>query len=69
MKIETKYNMNQLVYFKYEGKIYCSMVYGIDISYWEHKRTIRYDVLADDKALSIGEKKLFSTKEELLKNL
>ena len=31
MKIVTKYDMNELVYFKYEGKIYCSMVYGIDI--------------------------------------
>ena len=69
MKIETKYDMNQLVSFKYEGKIYCSMVYGIDISYWENKRTIRYDVMADNKLLSIGEKKIFPTKEDLLKSL
>ena len=69
MKIVTKYDMNELVYFKYEGKIYCSMVYGIDISFWEHKKTIRYDVIADDKLLSICEKKIFPTKEELLKSL
>ena len=69
MTIETKFNMHQLVYFRYEQKIYCSMVYGIYISYLENKRRIRYDVLTNDKFLSIDEKKLFRTKQELLDSL
>lgn len=70
MKIETKYNVNQTVYFMHENRIKSSEVAIIDINSITNENTteIKYRVFNLPNFFLL-EKELFSSKKELLEYL
>ena len=69
MTIETKYNIGDEVWF-YEGIVSTKGEIGsIDVTMTEKKLLIRYDIITPIALYFLSEKKLFPTKEELLKSL
>lgn len=76
MKIETKYDIGQEVWFLSEGESYKGIVKSISISAMEWKDGISVDfnyLITQEKnspfSLYRDENSLFSSKEELLKSL
>ena len=76
MKIETKYDIGQEVWFCHNGKPYKGIVENISISAmsWEDGISVNLNYLVFQKVNSpfskyIDERSLFPTKEELLKCL
>nr|DAK60797.1 MAG TPA: hypothetical protein [Caudoviricetes sp.] len=70
MKVETKYNVNQTVYFMHENRIKSSEVAIIDINSITNENTteIKYRVFNLSNFFLL-EKELFSSKKELLEYL
>lgn len=70
MKVETKYNVNQTVYFMHENRIKSSEVAIIDINSITNENTteIKYRVFNLPNFFLL-EKELFSSKKELLEYL
>lgn len=80
MKIETKYNIGETVWFEYGGKIYKSPIYGVtystSCSYFEDNVPQCIDMEEDyivclwvGYSITVNVDDLFPTKEELLKSL
>lgn len=74
MKIETKFNVGDEVWVRWEGGIYHTKVEAITVEIFCGKdgeiiKSIRYDMIVPDAYLSYKEHALFPTKEELLKSL
>ena len=66
MKVKTKYNINDTVWFMSDNKIQCGMISGVGISVGQTV-TIMYSMYSGyDRIL---EEKLFKTKQELLNTL
>lgn len=70
MKVETKYNVNQTVYFMHENRIKSSEVAIIDINSITNENTteIKYRVFNLPNFFLL-EKEVFSSKKELLEYL
>jgi hypothetical protein len=75
MTIETRYNIGDEVWVKWEGWIYRTKIDGITIdTFYKNddkilKTSIRYDMEIPGVYLSYRERAVFPTKEELLKSL
>ena len=70
MTIETKYNIDDKVWFMNEGEPTSERIVRIDIEQYERKQFVEYTVVLSDVILtSFYEQELFPTKEELLKSL
>lgn len=63
MKIETKYDIGQEVWFMFQGKVQSGYIMSITI----YRDCVVYNMRAN--CLSFKESLLFPTKEELLKSL
>lgn len=66
MKIETKYNIGQEVWYSMGGHTYHNKVIGIHIL---KKDIIMYDIRFAHTHCTLEESVVFSTKEELLKSV
>ncbi|MFK8294835.1 hypothetical protein ACI760_01415 [Capnocytophaga canimorsus] len=80
MKIETKYNAGDKVFFSKDGQIQCDKIFNIDIDVRDDRYTIfgGYDKDGSIKTYIkyyiiehgfFSENELFATKEELLKSI
>ena len=69
MKIETKYNIGDEVWFENRGKCYKVKVGVIRIEAWRGGQLIRYQVNNNGVVVELREECFFPTKEELLKSL
>lgn len=71
MKIETKYNIGQEVYYKRFGEIYELEIKGVKFTKKPPIYLTEYYVVekGDNVTMCIAEELLFPTKEELLKSL
>lgn len=70
MKIETKYNIGEDVWFMNEGEPISEKIVRIDVEQYERKQFVQYTVVLGDCLLTtFYEQEVFPTKEELLKSL
>ena len=70
MKIETKYNIGQEVWFKYLGYNKCATIFAINIIVFDdNDADIGYKLSKHGSFYECAEYELFPTKEELLKSL
>lgn len=73
MKIETKYNIGDEVYLRYDNQIKNGTVREIDMNIRRGPNElvilIHYDLVCGDKYLYGAEDEVYATKEELLKSL
>lgn len=70
VKIETKYDIGQEVWFKSFGYNKCATIYAINIIVFDNNDTeIRYKLSKHGSFYDRAEFELFPTKEELLKRL
>lgn len=69
MKIETKYDLGQEVWFMHNNIPTCMPIINIAISVCGIKHTITQYVFQADEEIWLTEHKLFATKEELIASL
>ncbi len=73
MKIETKYSVNDMIWFYFNGKVIEAPIYKVDIEVYENLTTIRYMInVGTSSAIkfeSVKEEFAFETKQELIKSL
>lgn len=69
MKIETKYNIGDEVWFMYIGQIQRSTITVIKFHIWDGGHFLRYGMICNGYVIDRNEEYLFPTKEELLKSL
>jgi hypothetical protein len=69
MKIETKYNIGQVVWFMEENGPKSDVILGIEVNIYKEKVFIEYLFANDSYPYGLIEADLFPTKEELLKSL
>jgi hypothetical protein len=73
MKIETKYSVNDMIWFYFNGKVIEAPIYKVDIEVYENLTTIRYMInVGTSSAIKfemVKEEFTFETKQELIKSL
>ena len=73
MKIETKYAVNDIVWFYLNGKAIEAPIYKIDVEVYEKSTTVRYMInVGTSSAIKfemVKEEFTFETKQELIKSL
>jgi H2-forming N5,N10-methylenetetrahydromethanopterin dehydrogenase-like enzyme len=73
MKIETKYAVNDMIWFYFNGKVIEAPIYKVDIEVYENLTTIRYMINVGTsgaiKFEMVKEEFAFETKQELIKSL
>jgi hypothetical protein len=73
MKIETKYSVNDMIWFYFNGKVIEAPIYKVDIEVYENLTTIRYMINVGTsgaiKFEMVKEEFAFETKQELIKSL
>lgn len=73
MKIETKYNINDIVYFLYDNKIQSGAITRINISVLHDAHSEEYDarsiVPGRGEFINLKTDMLFKTKEDLIASL
>lgn len=70
MTIQTKFNLNDVVYFLVNNKVCSAPITSINIHISKfEKRRITYTVYHKDLTASLHENSVFSTKDELIKSL
>jgi len=73
MKIETKYSVNDMIWFYLNGKVVEAPIYKVDIGVYESYTTIQYmvnvGISGNIKFESVKEELSFDTKQELIKSL
>jgi hypothetical protein len=73
MKIETKYSVNDMIWFYLNGKVVEAPIYKVDIGVYESYTTIQYmvnvGISGNIKFESVKEELAFDTKQELIKSL
>jgi len=73
MKIETKYSVNDMIWFYLNGKVVEAPIYKVDIGVYESYTTIQYmvnvGIIGNIKFESVKEELSFENKQELIKSL
>ena len=69
MKILTKYNLDDTVYFMEANKIQSGVIISIKLTLNKMPTVIHYAVEGSDTHRSFTESDIFSTKEDLIKSL
>jgi len=73
MKIETKYSVNDMIWFYLNGKVVEAPIYKVDIGVYESYTTIQYmvnvGISGNIKFESVKEELSFENKQELIKSL
>lgn len=69
MKIETKFNKEDKVYFMHDNKVCEGLITEIDIKINEYGTHIKYGIALYGRANIRAEDKCFLSKEELIKSL
>ena len=73
MKIETKYSVNDMIWFYLNGKAIEAPIYKIDVEVYENLTTVRYMINVGTsgavKFEMVKEEFTFETKQELIKSL
>jgi hypothetical protein len=73
MKIETKYSVNDTVWFYLNGKAVEAPVYKIDVEFYEKSTAVRYMINVGTsgsvKFEMVKEELAFETKQELIQSL
>ena len=73
MKIETKYSVNDIVWFYLNGKAIEAPIYKVDIEVYEKSTNVRYMINVGTsgaiKFEMVKEEFAFETKQELIKSL
>lgn len=74
MKIETKYSVNDMIWFYLNGKAIEASIYKVDVEVYEKSTTVRYMInvggtSGNIKFESVKEELTFDTKQELIQSL
>ena len=69
MTIETKYNLGQEVWMHLSNRCICGKIIDVRAYTSNKRKMIVYELFVEDECISMLEKHLFPTKEELLKSL
>lgn len=70
MQIQTKFNVNDIVYFIFNNKVCSAPITSINIHVSKYEKLrITYTVYHKDLTASLHEYSVFSTKDELIKSL
>jgi hypothetical protein len=73
MKIETKYSVNDMIWFYLNGKAIEAPIYKVDVEAYENLTTVRYMINVGTsgsvKFEMVKEELTFDTKQELIKSL
>ena len=73
MKIETKYSVNDMIWFYLNGKAIEASIYKIDVEVYDKSTAVRYMINVGTsgsvKFEMVKEELTFDTKQELIKSL
>ena len=73
MEIETKYSVNDMIWFYLNGKAIEAPIYKVDVEAYENLTTVRYMInvgtSGNIKFEMVKEELTFDTKQELIKSL
>ena len=73
MEIETKYSVNDMIWFYLNGKAIEAPIYKVDVEAYENLTTVRYMINVGTsgsvKFEMVKEELTFDTKQELIKSL
>lgn len=73
MKIETKYSVNDMIWFYLNGKAIEASIYKIDVEVYDKSTSVRYMInvgtSGNIKFEMVKEELAFDTKQELIKSL